>query len=99
MINILKQEEVARKIATLLHSRHCHSGDGEGCTWDYETWETESNINPLCDTVQQDRIRPKYLAKAHILLQYFNNIEEVSKVVKFLVDINPKLAYQLVKEL
>ena len=86
-------EDKARTLATNLHARHCHSEDGEGCTWNYESW---NNVDG--ETVAADSVRQKYLSKAHKLLRYFDE-EEVNKVIKFLSDVNPKLAYQLVKEL
>lgn len=102
---IESQELAARRIATELHQMHCHAGDGENCTWDYETWdiaEKEMVILPFRADTGDDAsgtVRTKYLTKAHKLLKYFNGPDELHRCLKCLRTVSPKIACQLIEEL
>lgn len=90
---ITKLEEDTRKLATELHKMGCHTEEGDNCTWEFEAWES-TNVSSIC----VDSVKGKYLTKSQKLLKYFDK-EEARRVLKFLRDINPKLALQLIKEL
>ena len=60
----------AQRVAEAIHAKECHYSHIDGCSWEYDNWNSTSGP------------RPRYLKKAMSLLSLADNDED--KVMNFL---------------
>lgn len=92
---IKKRHHIVTHIAEILHRWHCKENHGKineanlGCTWMQESWE------PL----SVGGVKQEFFDKAARVYEFYTNPDDCLKFLKFLQIVNPKLCYQLIKDL